>query len=122
MTAEHDPLDIPSQERAEADKAQEKRLTREREISDLCTIMGSKEGRRVIWRLLERTGLFRSSFVAGDPLATAFNEGERNIGLELQVAVEGASQKRFIDMMRVAQEQKERDEQRNAERRNRPHG
>ncbi|QII84180.1 endopeptidase [Bordetella hinzii] len=119
MTSGHDPLDLLGQERTEAEKAEEERLAREREKSDLCVVMGSKEGRRVVWRLLEQAGIHRISFVPGDPLATAFNEGQRNLGLKLQADVEAASQKRFIDMMREAQEQKERDEQRNADRRNR---
>ena len=42
--------------------------------------MGGKRGRRVVWSLLDRAGVFRSSF-AGSSEQTAFNEGQRNIGL-----------------------------------------
>lgn len=50
------------------------------EEPDLRALMALPEGRRFMYRLLSAAGCFRSSF-AVDPHQTAFNEGQRNIGL-----------------------------------------
>ena len=57
------------------------RQRREEEINDLRAVLSSVSGRRFIWRLLERGGVFRSSFNAESDSYTAFNEGRRNLGL-----------------------------------------
>lgn len=52
---------------------------------DLKWVMSDARGRRYVFASLARCGIYRSSFLAGrgQPEATAFYEGERNIGLEL---------------------------------------
>jgi len=117
MTTEYDPLDLVGQARAEADKAEEERLLKGMERSDLCVVMGSKEGRRFMWRLLGLTGVYRSSFNENAAI-TAFNEGARNIGLILTDQIMDACQNRYTDMLREHKEARERHEQRNADRRN----
>lgn len=57
------------------------RERREEEINDLRAVLSSVSGRRFIWRLLERGGVFRSSFNTESDSYTAFNEGRRNLGL-----------------------------------------
>jgi len=42
--------------------------------------MSSKRGRRILWRLLDRAGVFRLSFNT-NAMAMAFAEGNRNEGL-----------------------------------------
>jgi hypothetical protein len=76
---DHDPLDLKSQEKAKADSALQNRLTAETEEADVKWLMSSKRGRRIVWRLLEQAGVFRSTF---NPTAMqmAFNEGYRNFG------------------------------------------
>jgi hypothetical protein len=76
---QHDPFDIAQQEEAQADTEIRKRLARETEESDFKWLMSSKRGRRIVWRLLDLAGVFRSSF---NPTAMvmAFNEGNRNYG------------------------------------------
>ena len=66
--------------RAEAETKQ--KLLAEREISDIRFVMGSEQGRRVIWSLLEKGQVFGSCFTV-DPQVTAFNEGQRNLALVL---------------------------------------
>lgn len=46
----------------------------------LKTLMSTVNGRAWVWWLLGEAGLHRVSF-AGDPYRTAFNEGQRNLGL-----------------------------------------
>lgn len=55
---------------------------RERETSDLMAVLSTREGRRHYWRLMSRCGVFGLSFTRSSR-QTAFNEGERNIGLLL---------------------------------------
>jgi hypothetical protein len=49
---------------------------------DMRWLMSSQQGRRIVWRLLERAGIYRTSF-SGDANRTFFNEGARNVGLSL---------------------------------------
>lgn len=76
----YDPLDVRGQERARADKDLRDKLARETEEQDLKWLMGSKRGRRIIWRQLDRAGVFRLSFNT-NAMQMAFAEGNRNEGL-----------------------------------------
>jgi hypothetical protein len=78
----YDPLDLRSQERSKADRELRERLARENEEADIKWLMGNKRGRRVIWRLLDQAGVFRSSFNT-NAMAMSFAEGHRNYGLRI---------------------------------------
>jgi hypothetical protein len=78
----YDPLDTLSQEAIVADAAEKQRLAELLAIADFKWIVANKRGRRFVWGLLVRAGVFRLSFTA-DPLRTAFNEGQRNEGLKV---------------------------------------
>ena len=75
----YDPLDLRGQEKTEADKKLRDKLVRENEEVDLKWLMGSKRGRRIIWRLLDQAGVFRLSFNT-KAMSMAFAEGNRNFG------------------------------------------
>jgi len=75
----YDPLDTRGQERAKAEKEVREKLARENEEADIKWLMGNKRGRRVIWRILDQTGVFRLSFNTNS-MAMAFAEGNRNYG------------------------------------------
>jgi hypothetical protein len=77
--SDFDPTDLRGQERAKADKARRDGLERESEEADLKWLMGSKRGRRIVWRLLDQAGTFRLSFNT-NAMAMAFAEGNRNFG------------------------------------------
>lgn len=77
-----DPLDLRGQERAKEETQQRDRLAKVNEDEDFKWLMGSKRGRRVVWRLLDRTGVFRLSFNTNS-MAMAFAEGNRNEGLRV---------------------------------------
>jgi len=77
--ADSDPFDIAGQEKAEKDRELNARLERESEESDFRWLMGSRRGRRIVWRILEQAGTFRSSF-SPTAMQMAFNEGFRNYG------------------------------------------
>ena len=76
----YDPLDTRSQERTKADAEQRSRLARDTEEADLKWLMGSKRGRRIVWRLMDRAGVFRLSFNT-NAMQMAFAEGNKNEGL-----------------------------------------
>ena len=75
----YDPTDIDRQLQDDAERKARKQLDRDAEAEDFKWLMGSKRGRRIAWRLLEDSGVFRLSF-STDPLQMAFNEGNRNFG------------------------------------------
>lgn len=75
----YDPLDITSQGRTKADRETRGKLVRETEAEDIKWLMGSKHGRRIVWRLLEQAGVFRLSFNTNS-MTMAFNEGQRSSG------------------------------------------
>jgi hypothetical protein len=74
-------------------------------MDDLRRVAATPEGRRFLWRLLGRAGIFRLSFV-GDAAGTAFREGERNMGLWVLNDLLSLCPERFRQMMDEA----ERDE------------
>ena len=78
----YDPLDLRGQEKAKAQRDLRERLDRENEEGDVKWLMGNKRGRRVVWRLLDTAGIFRSSFNT-NAMAMAFAEGSRNSGLRI---------------------------------------
>lgn len=77
-----DPLDTRGQKQAEALREQRAKLAAQIESEDIKWLMSSKRGRRIVWRLLERAGVYRTSFNT-NALTMAFNEGVRNEGLRL---------------------------------------
>jgi hypothetical protein len=82
MGAYNDPTDLKRQERdAEADEAKA-RERRRKELDDLRWFLGHPQGRRIVSRLLDQTGVFRSSFNTSGSVM-AFAEGRRDIGLFL---------------------------------------
>ena len=78
----YDPLDLRGQEAKKADNDLHERMTRESEEADLQWLMSSKRGRRIVWRLLDRAGVFRLSFNT-NAMSMAFSEGNRNEGLRI---------------------------------------
>ena len=87
-------------------------LQREQEISDLRAVMSTAEGRRFVWKMLGDAGVFRSSFVAGSPEATFFNEGARNFGLVLLGDVMTDASAQYLTMQKEAMnnDQKKREQ------------
>lgn len=66
---------------------------------DLERVMSEKWGRRFVYRELARTGLYRTSYVAGDPSGMAFNEGQRNVGLMLVADIHAACPEQYSRML-----------------------
>ena len=78
----HDPTDIQGQERAREDAKLRKTLDKDSDEADFKWLMSSKRGRRIVWRMLDRAGVFRLSFNTNS-MQMAFAEGGRNEGLRM---------------------------------------
>lgn len=75
----------------EYDDVSERRTRRKakatQEQTDIQRVCADPAGRRVLARILAMTGRELSSFSPGDPLATAFREGQRSIGIALHAQI-----------------------------------
>lgn len=65
-------------------------------------VMNSIPGRSWVYGLLDRCHCFSTSFIAGAPDASAFREGERNIGLQLLIDVQNAAPDLYLTMIQEA--------------------
>lgn len=112
----YDPTDLRSQEAANADAELRHKLAKDTEEADVTWLMGTRRGRRIVWRFLDRAGVFRLSFNT-NALAMAFNEGSRNEGLRLLAQIHALCPERYPVMVK-----EQNDDTRNADdgRRNEP--
>jgi hypothetical protein len=77
----YNPMDIRAYERLQAEEAARAKREKDVEDADVRWLMSRRAGRRIVWRLLERAGVFRISYQPGmDALTAVFNEGKRNEG------------------------------------------
>ncbi len=105
--SQHDPFDPTAEEaRAEQRKARADEANRV-EAGDINWLMGSKQGRRIMWRLLARAGMHRADFIPGmQALDAAFNSGARNIGLQYEALIDRHCPEQY-GRMRMEQIQRE---------------
>lgn len=86
-----------------ADSTEDEDAKLEREarqiVEDLRWLMGHKPGRRFVRRLLERTGVYRTSFNTSGSVM-AFNEGQRNVGLGLVAEIQEHAPDSFLLMLK----------------------
>ena len=75
-----DLYDVRGEQERETAAREKARLAEIGEINDWKWLMSSVRGRRLVWRLLERTGIYRSSMTGNS--FTFFREGERNVARE----------------------------------------
>ena len=94
-----DPLDLTGQERAKEDAQRRAKLAQIDEADDFKWLMGSKRGRRIVWRLLDRAGVFRLSFNT-NAMQMAFAEGNRNEGLRILAQVHSICPELYPVMMK----------------------
>ncbi len=88
--------DAVAGQRQRADRAETRRL------AALKTVMATAEGRRYLWWLLDRCGVFRTSFTGDN--STFFNEGMRNVGLMVLGDVNAACPEQYLVMINEAKE------------------
>lgn len=81
-TDDFNPTDVAAIEAQRKEAKERSRFERQVELDDLKWLMSSKRGRRIVWRLLSATGVYRQSYT-GNGSDTFFREGARSIGLQL---------------------------------------
>ena len=98
MAKDYDPLsgDI------ESDLTKEQKNKRSKEIEDLRYVLNDKRGRRVINRLLEKTGVYRNPFTGNSE--TYFRCGEMNIGQFIIAEVQAVSPDRYTNLLKEFKE------------------
>lgn len=92
----YDPTDLAPEQELQKQQATARANAALTEDEDWKWLMGSARGRRIVWRILGLTGLFRSSFTGNSQ--TFFMEGERNVGLKLQTKIAQADRSQFAVM------------------------
>ncbi len=88
----------------EEENARKQRDMAQREIDDIRFVMSSEQGRRVVWSVLEKGRVF-SAISPMDAMAMAFNEGQRNLALELFQRVMAHCPEQYLKMAKEASEQ-----------------
>ena len=99
----YDPTDLESQDKHRKARDLKEKLADQTEIDDIKWLMGSKRGRRTLWRFLDRAGIYRSSFHQNS-MTMAFNEGVRNEGLRLVGTIHAAAPEMYATMMKESNE------------------
>lgn len=73
------------------------KLARQVEANDIKWLMSSRQGRRIAWRLLDKAGIYRTSFTGNSE--TFFKEGMRNIGLFLIAEIHAHAPEAYVLMV-----------------------
>lgn len=74
---------------------------------DVRWLMSTPSGRRVVWKILSRCGIFKTSF-SESAAQMAFFEGARNEGLQLLNDINDACPDMYIKMIHEQQDLKAR--------------
>lgn len=89
----------------QVEKAKEKSESlNDQRLNDVREILNSVRGRRFYWELMVKCGIFDTRFAGESSNTTAFNLGERNIGLQLLAAVNEAAPEAYTIMLRESKE------------------
>lgn len=107
--SDYDPFNPDEQERTRADAKQRRKLSQDTEESDIKWLMGSKRGRRIIWRQLERARVFHLTFNT-NAMTMAFAEGNRNEGLHIVSIIHAVCPELYPVMVREANERRKLDD------------
>ena len=94
-----DPTDISRVERAAEKSAEMQKHDDQIWKSDLNWLMADKRGRRIVSKLLDRTGMQRSSFDTNNA-SMSFKEGLRWFGVWLREEVEKHCFDHFIELLK----------------------
>ena len=90
---------------AQVKKAKQKTESlNDQKLNDVREIMNSVRGRRFYWRLMAKCGIFHNNFHGEKTHDTAYDLGQRNIGLQLLADVNEAAPEAYLIMLRESKE------------------
>jgi hypothetical protein len=96
---------------ADPDELERADLVVRRQDEDLRWVLSDPRGRRFLWELLGRCGLYRLSYEHSGS-ATMFKEGERNVGLTLLGRITEVDHAAYLLAQEEAQDLVRRDTER----------
>lgn len=102
MSIAKDPTDLRGNEREAESERLEARERRRKELDDLRWLMANPQGRRIVTRLLDESGVNRTSFNHSGSLM-AFNEGRRHVGLFITAEVLQAAPEGYFKLLKEFQ-------------------
>lgn len=94
-----DPVDLHQHDAdAKAEKLEAERQ-RKQQVADLEWLMAHPQGRRIVTRIFEKTGIRRTPFNTSGSVMS-FNAGAQNVGLWLEGEVMEASFEGYVTMLK----------------------
>jgi hypothetical protein len=93
-----DPIE-PVDEREEQQAHAAQALKRKQQVEDFKWLMAHAQGRRIVSRLLEETGVHRTSFNHSGSVM-AFNEGKRHLGLFLMAEILEIAPESYVKLLK----------------------
>lgn len=85
-TGDFNPTNLAALDARRSEAKEQSRFEAAVELDDIKWLMGSKRGRRIVWRLLAEARLYQQSF-DGNANWAIFNEGKRSVGLKLMAQI-----------------------------------
>lgn len=99
MTTLYEPTDIEGENLRAQRVADRQLIEHEREQADYEWFLNDARGRRIVWRLLTEAKIYSTSFT-GDAEGTIFNEGRRDMGLQLLSKINEVNPEAYTKMMK----------------------
>ena len=93
-----DPIE-PVDEHEEAAEKARHALKRKQQVEDFKWLMAHAQGRRIVSRLLEESGVHRTSFNHSGSVM-AFNEGKRHLGLYLMAEILEIAPESYVRLLK----------------------
>lgn len=94
-------MDVYEEEAAKPNPVKQKaKDIRKQELDDIRTVMSNASGRRLMWRLLEKCGTFRSTFNPSNQLSMAYLSGQQDLGHFLMAEIVQADENLLLRIMK----------------------
>lgn len=97
-----DPTDLQANASEDATEQDAARLARQQQIDDLKWLMAHPQGRRIVARIFDKTGIRRTPFNTSGSVMS-FNAGAQNVGLWLEAEVLEVSFEGYTKMLKEFQ-------------------
>lgn len=94
-----DPTDLEASDSAAASEQEAAQLARQQQVDDLKWLMAHPQGRRIVARIFDRTGIRRTPFSTNGS-TMAFNAGAQNVGLWLEAEVVETAPDGYMRMLK----------------------